>query len=70
MGPPSPFALVAIAKFILARFGNPEDVSEKEVRADEDAGTSGGAEEEGRQYKNVSFLFEIEKSDSCQIEQS
>lgn len=54
MGPPSPFALVAIAKSILARFGNPEEVSEKEDGSEEEAGTS-GADEEGKQYKNVSF---------------
>ncbi|EFO87594.1 CRE-RPM-1 protein [Caenorhabditis remanei] len=55
VGPPSPFALVAIAKSILARFGNPEESTEKEDRGDEEAGTS-GADEEGKHYRNTDQL--------------
>ncbi|ULT86357.1 hypothetical protein L3Y34_006204 [Caenorhabditis briggsae] len=55
VGPPSPFALVAIAKSILARFGNPEEASEREDRVEEEAGTSRG-DEEGKQYKNTDQL--------------
>ncbi|CAI2353362.1 unnamed protein product [Caenorhabditis sp. 36 PRJEB53466] len=55
VGPPSPFALVAIAKSILARFGNPEDVFSKNEKGEEDVGAS-RAEEETKQHKNTDQL--------------
>ncbi|CAL2043031.1 unnamed protein product [Caenorhabditis brenneri] len=56
VGPPSPFALVAIAKSILARYGNPDEKPENGEKGEEDAGPSGGEDEGGKQYKNTDQL--------------
>uniref|UniRef100_A0A1I7UJB5 DOC domain-containing protein n=1 Tax=Caenorhabditis tropicalis TaxID=1561998 RepID=A0A1I7UJB5_9PELO len=52
VGPPSPFALVAIAKSILARFGNPEEKSESDERGEED----GNRDDDTKPYKNTDQL--------------
>uniref|UniRef100_A0A8R1DYZ2 RCR-type E3 ubiquitin transferase n=1 Tax=Caenorhabditis japonica TaxID=281687 RepID=A0A8R1DYZ2_CAEJA len=55
VGPPSPFALVAIAKSILARFGSADDLSESNYRPEEYAGSS-RQDEEPKTFKNTDQL--------------